>query len=289
MPSSSHRRPHLLLTNDDGVYSEGLQSWRAALIARGLAVTVIAPTENQSGQARAVSCHGSVPLHVLDETPNELVYGCAGTPVDCVRVGLLSGLLGPVDLVVSGVNHGANLGDDITYSGTAGAALEAALLGGRGLALSQQDDAGDITLLSEAGHTFALADFSAALAEIVAGTAVPAGTALNVNLPCALKEDVVRIVRPGRISYPEVFPVIAERDGDAYDVWPYARPGVPEPEFEFDPQTDYGAIADGVVALSALTPTGAPLDAGQPWLRRIVEPAEEMLRSRDSKAATIQE
>lgn len=286
MPSASSGKPHVLLTNDDGFSKEGLQVWRRELIARGLAVSVIAPTENQSGRARAVSCHGPVAMEAVDETPGELVFACSGSPVDCVRVGILGGLLEPVDLVLSGINHGANLGDDITYSGTAGAALEAALLGVRGLAMSQQDDAGDISLLSNAGHTFELAPFAAELAEIVAGTAMPAGTALNANLPCRVAEDAVRIVRAGRITYPEVAPIVESHGNGRYEVWPYARPGAADPEFEFAPDTDYGAIADGSVALTPVARSGGSLPLDEPWLRAIAEPASVALRGRTSRSTS---
>ncbi|MCL4286019.1 MAG: 5'/3'-nucleotidase SurE [Thermoleophilia bacterium] len=286
MPSASGGKLHVLLTNDDGFSKEGLQVWRRELIARGLAVSVIAPAENQSGRARAVSCHGSVAMEAIEETSGELVFACSGSPVDCVRVGILGGLLEPVDLVLSGINHGANLGDDITYSGTAGAAFEAALLGARGLAMSQQDDAGDIGLLSDASHSFELAGFAAHLAEIVAAAEMPAGAALNVNLPCRVEDDEVRVVRPGRITYPEVTPIVEAHGDGRYDVWPYARPGAADPAFEFAPDTDYGAIADGAVALTPIARSGGHLPLGEPWLRAIAELASEALRSRESRAAS---
>jgi len=218
-------------------------------------------------------------MEAIDDTPGRLVYGCAGSPVDCVRIGILGGLLEPVDLVLSGINHGANLGDDITYSGTAGAALEAALLGARGMAISQQDDAGDISLLSDGGHSFELAGFAAELAEIVVGVEIPAGTALNVNLPCRIEKDAVRVVRPGRITYPDVTPIVEAQGGGRYDVWPYARPGAPDPEFEFAPDTDYGTIADGAVSLTAIARMGEPLPLDEPWLKRIEERATAALCS----------
>ena len=130
----------VLLTNDDGLDAEGLQTLRRALVALDdIELAVVAPDENQSATARSISIRR--PLWV-EEVPFEdgtVGYACDGTPVDCVRLAALGLIAGfEPDVVVAGINHGANLGDDITYSGTVAAALEGVVLGIPGIAVSQQ-------------------------------------------------------------------------------------------------------------------------------------------------------
>jgi 5'/3'-nucleotidase SurE len=126
----------VLLTNDDGVHSAGISAIRAALAGVCTSVTV-APAANCSGFARKGTFDRPVVVQRLEGGPHP-VYECDGTPADCVRAGLLGGLAAGTDLVVSGINHGANVADDVVYSGTVGAALEAAVPGTSALCLSQQ-------------------------------------------------------------------------------------------------------------------------------------------------------
>ena len=131
---------NILLTNDDGIAAPGI--WAAAkVLARLGEVTIVAPEHNCSGYgaalppARSISCF---PYHHSEGHPDGVTaYGMAGTPATCAHAGL-SGVLGggPFDLVVSGINHGANLGRDVFYSGTVGAALTAHLLGVPAIAIS---------------------------------------------------------------------------------------------------------------------------------------------------------
>ncbi len=135
----------ILLTNDDGVDAEGIVAIRAALAGFCASVITIAPEEDSSGFAR--KCTFSRPVGVTRVTGGQHpVYRCDGTPTDCVRVGLLGGLAAGADLVVSGINHGANLADDVTYSGTVGAGLEAAILGTAAVCLSQQTPTGSFSV-----------------------------------------------------------------------------------------------------------------------------------------------
>src|SRR2546421_8556960 len=115
----------VLLTNDDGIQAQGLNAARRALLeVPGIDLTVIAPDSNRSATARSITTR--VPIWVEEVTfeDGSVGYATDGTPVDCVRFAEL-GLVGErPDLIVSGINHGSNLGDDITYSGTVAAALE---------------------------------------------------------------------------------------------------------------------------------------------------------------------
>ena len=133
----------VLLTNDDGIEAEGLQAMRRALLqVPGVQLAVIAPDGNRSAFARMITTRR--PLWVQEVPFEDGTSGFAtdGTPVDCVRLaklGLIEGF--DAELVVAGINHGSNLGDDITYSGTVAAALEALVLGIPGIAVSQQSNA----------------------------------------------------------------------------------------------------------------------------------------------------
>src|SRR3954449_9674759 len=134
----------VLLTNDDGIHADGLQALRRALLAvvPDIELAVIAPDGNRSAMARSITTRR--PLWVERVAFDDGMYGFAtdGTPVDCVRLaklGLIEGF--DADIVVAGINHGSNLGDDITYSGTVAAALEALVLGIPGIAVSQQSNA----------------------------------------------------------------------------------------------------------------------------------------------------
>jgi 5'-nucleotidase len=164
----------ILLTNDDGIHAAGITELRRAL--EGLAVvTTIAPDHNTSAVARGITIDR--PLHLRAVTFGDGWHGlaCDGTPSDCVRVALL-GLRNPLpDLVVSGVNLGGNMGADVTYSGTVGAALEAALRGLPALAFSVESR--EPGWLAEAGPVLR------GMVEQVIARGLPRHSMLNVNLP----------------------------------------------------------------------------------------------------------
>src|SRR5436309_12163853 len=130
----------VLLTNDDGIEAAGLQALRRELLKlAGVELAVIAPDGNRSAMARSITTRRPPGGQAVDFEDGTVGYATDGTPVDCVRLaklGLIKGF--KAELVVSGINHGWNLGDDITYSGTVAAALEAIVLGLPGIAVSQQ-------------------------------------------------------------------------------------------------------------------------------------------------------
>jgi len=164
----------ILLTNDDGIHAPGLAVLRAAVDGLG-EVTTIAPDHNASAVARSITIDR--PLHLEATTFGEAWPGlaCDGTPSDCVRIGLL-GVRGPApDLVVSGVNCGANMGADVTYSGTVGAALEAALRGRPALAFSVES--------SEPGWLAEATPLVRTMVEHVIARGLPRHSILNVNFP----------------------------------------------------------------------------------------------------------
>src|SRR5512134_2542779 len=162
--------PRILVTNDDGVHSEGIQALADALRALG-EVTVIAPHQESSAIGHALTLRRPLRL----ERVRDGVYMVDGTPTDCVNIGVAILLKGELpDLVVSGINTGWNLGDDVTYSGTVSGALEAALLGIPAIAVSlrrSRDYQFDFGPSSEAAFT---------LADLVLQHSLPDRTFLNV-------------------------------------------------------------------------------------------------------------
>src|SRR4051812_28827024 len=177
----------VLLTNDDGIDAEGLQTLRRALVALAdIELAVVAPDENQSATARSISIRRPLWVTEVPFDDGTLGYACDATPVDCVRLAAL-GLIEDFepDLIVAGINHGANLGDDITYSGTVAAALEGVVLGIPSIAVSQQAEQGIVDF--RAGRRFEREDFEQAatfvarLVEELESVPMPDATLLNVN------------------------------------------------------------------------------------------------------------
>src|SRR5215211_8817817 len=133
----------VLLTNDDGIHTAGLQAVRRTLLdVPGVELEVIAPDSNRSAAARAITTRRPLSVEEVDFGDGTTGYATDGTPVDCVRfaaLGLVEGF--EAELIVSGINHGSNLGDDISYCGTVAAALEGIVLGLPAIAVSQQSTA----------------------------------------------------------------------------------------------------------------------------------------------------
>ncbi|HIE64351.1 MAG: 5'/3'-nucleotidase SurE [Nitrospira sp.] len=192
--------PVILVSNDDGVHSPGLHCLAEALKALG-DVTVVAPDRERNAASHALTLHK--PLRV--EEVRSRVFSVNGTPTDCVNLGVLHLLKGkPPDLVVSGINKGANLGDDVTYSGTVSAAMEGTLLGIPSLAFSQPDL--DRALHTQGKYHFeTAARFALRLARLVLERGLEKGRFLNVNVPNCPSEDIqgVRVTSLGKRVFDE--------------------------------------------------------------------------------------
>lgn len=266
----------VLLTNDDGVDAEGLLAIRAALASSRDSVVTIAPEADCSGFAR--KCTFSRPVAVIRVSGGQHpIYRCDGTPTDCVRVGLLGGLAAAADLVVSGINHGANLADDVTYSGTVGAGLEAAILGTPAICLSQQTPTGSFSVnyqedLESAGLAY---DFSfaaahgAALARSVIGARPSEPVVLSVNYPARYAGAGTGGVGPGAGADPGVgavsvltragrrdYPRAAETawaDGEVHWLYLFGEPDEIIPEADGSLGTDIGALRAGYVSVTPLS------------------------------------
>jgi 5'-nucleotidase len=241
----------IVLTNDDGIGAPGLLAARQALEKVGDVLTV-APDQNRSGVGRSISF--GRPLHVEERRMADGVkgYACSGTPVDCVRLVALGLMDFEPDLVVAGINHGENLGDDITYSGTVAGAMEGIVIGVPGIAASLSIDrpwhesAEELTPMNGDLHFEAAAEFVARLAK-VALEGLPSGRILNVNAPNMTREELkgARVTRLGRRMYKDELVEVKDEEGRVgYDI--YNNP----PGYHEEGGTDFAAIADGEISVT---------------------------------------
>jgi 5'-nucleotidase len=202
----------VLLTNDDGIEADGLQALRRALIAiPSVELAVIAPDGNRSAMARSITTRRPVWVQEVDFEDGTVGYATDGTPVDCVRLahlGLIEGF--EAELVVSGINHGSNLGDDITYSGTVAAALEAIVLGLPGIAVSQQSTNRELDFRMGSRFDFSVAaSFTARLVAELQNVPLPDGTLLNINVPGGSPSGV-SVARLGKRVYRDELALVDE-------------------------------------------------------------------------------
>ena len=227
-------RPRILVTNDDGVFTEGIERLASALSDVGDVFTV-APDQERSAAGHSLTLQH--PLRA--KQVGERRWSVDGTPTDCVNWGVLHLLKDDRPrLLFSGINLGLNLGDDVTYSGTVSAAFEGTLIGISSVAVSQE---------IETGFTFdAAARFAERLARRLLEQRLPSGTLLNVNIPAGEPRGV-RVVRLGKRRYGEA--VIEKADPRGR---PYYWIGSTLPTGELEEGTDITAIAGKSISLSPL-------------------------------------
>jgi 5'-nucleotidase len=226
----------ILVTNDDGYRSEGIHALARALRDVG-EVTVVAPVNEASAIGHALTLRHVLRLDRIDER----VFSVDGTPTDCVNVAVTQVFKGLPDLVVSGINKGWNLGDDVTYSGTVAGALEGALLGMPAIAVSLRQTRGD--------YDFSHAARAAAVfAESMLRRPLPARTFLNINVPKGLPRGYRVTVQAKRNHVTSV--------SERHD--PKGRPyyWIEEGQNEWQPhdRSDYQAVRDGYVSVTPLQP-----------------------------------
>jgi len=238
----------VLVTNDDGITATGLQALRKALRELdGVEVDVIAPDSNRSATARSITTRSPLWVQEVEFGDGSSGFATDGTPVDCVRFADL-GLLGEKpDLIVSGINHGANLGDDITYSGTVAAALEGIVLGVPALAVSQQSSKGEMDFRYGRSFDFAVAaSFSAGLVRRLATEPMPPGTLINVNCPAGDPQGVEVTHLGKRLYNDELKEVDSDGDRRRYQIYGF------EPSFEDEEGSDLSAIAGGRISVTPI-------------------------------------
>ena len=222
----------LLVTNDDGVHAAGLAALAEALDSLG-DVWVIAPEREQSACGHALTMHLPLRPHRLGERR----FALNGTPSDCVNLGVLGFLPERPALIASGINHGSNLGDDVTYSGTVSAAMEGTLLGVPSIAVSLLDGLDDFTAAARVARLVAMRT-------LVEG--LPPKTLLNVNVPAGGPRGL-RFTRLGhRVYSDKIVEHVDPRGRTHYWI------GTGDPTWEALEGTDMGAIHDGYVAVTPL-------------------------------------
>jgi len=231
-------RPLVLLSNDDGYTSAGIRAMRAALVDAGADVVVLAPETEQSASSHSLSLHRALRLRTVDAG----VFALDGTPADCVYVALHAGtrvLPRRPDLVVSGINHGMNLGQDAFYSGTIAAAREGALRGIPALATSAHGslDLAPVAVLS--------ARLALELREVRGRTATR-GPLVSLNVPAAWNGQL-RATRLGARIYDEIVDFRFDPRGREY-LWL----GGPAVRHDPDAGTDTDAYDDAVASITPL-------------------------------------
>jgi 5'-nucleotidase len=267
----------VLLTNDDGIQATGLNELRRALLeVPGVELSVIAPNANMSATARSITTRRPLEVVEFEFEDGTTGYATDGTPVDCVRLAALGLVGGSPELIVSGINHGSNLGDDITYSGTVAAALEGVVLGVPGIAVSQQSMAGEMDFRQGIEFDFReAASFTARLVEELESLPLPQGTLLNINCPAGDARGA-HATKLGRRIYRDRLELDEEVEGRRV----YRIYGA-DPGYHPEDGTDFAAIADGCIAVTPLhfdlTATAALEDLGGFDLDRLIRPAAEQV------------
>ena len=237
--------PRILITNDDGVHSEGIRVLAEALAPLG-EVTVVAPVQESSAISHALTLRR--PLRLDAVRPG--VYAVDGTPTDCVNVAIAHVLHGKPDLIVSGINKGWNLGDDVTYSGTVAGALEGALLGVASLAISAQSRE-DVCEFAPSARV------AATLAESVLERGLPQFTLLNINVPFGSNKGFRATVQARRNHVTVVSERLDPRDRPYY--WIEGGDNHWEPR----DRSDYQAVHDGYISITPLHPDMTAYDVLQ--------------------------
>ena len=257
----------ILLTNDDGIRAQGLELLQRAL-APFAEVWVVAPDREQSACSHALSLNEPVRVQRIEER----VFALSGTPTDCVLFGVrgIAGVLEPrPEMIISGINHGPNLGDDVTYSGTVAAAMEGAMLMLPAIAFSNA--------AWRPKHLEASATVAARIVQALIGRDLPSRLLLNVNVPDLPVAEMlgVRATRLGRRVYRDV--VVSGKDPRAR---PYYWIGGDPPVWTSDPDSDFEAIDSACVSITPLLTDWTAEAAMQP-VARLAEELDGAVLPRD--------
>ena len=228
---------HILITNDDGIGAPGLLALRQALASLGK-ITVVAPSRNYSAAGHRKTMHKPLRIDETQLSDGSAAWVCSGAPSDCVALALLGFVKEKVDLVVSGINPTPNLGQDVTYSGTVTAAIEAVIAGVPGIAVSTE-------AASPADYESA-AQAAARVVEVALRRGLPANTLLNINVPPAPIKGL-RVTRQGwRVYRDELVERHDPRGRPYYWIGGEMPGGVPEEG------TDFWALEQGYVSVTPL-------------------------------------
>ncbi len=202
-------KPEILIVNDDGIYSPGIQALADAMVKIGN-VTIVAPDKEQSGKSHSLTLSDPIRLKTVNIKRGLKGWSVTGTPVDCVKVAIKNLFNKKPDLVLSGINLGANLGKNLIYSGTVAAAYEGTVLGISSAAIS---------LDSFKGKNFIAAKYVATkIANHLLNHKLPQGTMLNVNVPNTSKKNLkgFLITKQGNQSFVDIYEKRIDPRGNSY-------------------------------------------------------------------------
>lgn len=236
MKTQSYPKPVILVTNDDGIHSEGIRLLFEALSELGEAY-MVAPDRERSAVSHALTLHRPLKVEKIDER----IYSVNGTPTDCVALAINKILPRRPSLVASGINRGANLGDDVTYSGTVSAAIEGTILNTPSFAISL---VGEHPFLFDSAVPYAVKT-----ATYILENSLPYDTLLNVNVPNIPVEMIkgVRLTRLGKRIYDGAVKEVFSPWGDVY-YWI----GGGQPYHEHGEGMDIEAVKNGYVSITPL-------------------------------------
>ncbi len=239
----------VLLTNDDGIQATGLNAMRRALLdVPDIELAVIAPDSNRSAIGRGITTRSPLWVDEVEFGDGTTGFATEGTPVDCVRFASLGLVESPPELIISGINHGSNLGDDITYSGTVAAALEGVVLGIPAIAVSLQSSGGGLGYVSGRFDFGLAAPLTAQLVRRLIEEPMPPETLVNVNLPAG-EATGIEVTKLGKRLYNDELKLVgedAETGKRRYEIYGF------EPSFEDEEGTDLWAVARGRVAVTPI-------------------------------------
>ena len=232
---------HILVTNDDGIDADALPPLADALAKLG-DVDIIVPERNWSGASHSITLFRPLRVRPTKLRTGHAAFMTDGSPTDCVRLAALGFLRHKPDLIVSGINRGANMGDDITYSGTVAAAMEGLLSSIPSIAISIGAFGGD----TDYGPA---ASFAALLAGNILERGLPPDTLLNINVPALPRDRIagVEVTRLGKRTY---------RDQLIERLDPYGNPyywvGGPAVSEDSEPGTDVAAMRAGKISVTPI-------------------------------------
>lgn len=232
---------NVLVTNDDGIYARGIDAIVQKFKEKGHNVFVVAPDRERSASGQAITLHSPIMVKEVDKWEGVTAYAIDGTPTDCSKIGLTELIKEPIDVVVSGINRGPNLGTDVLYSGTVSAAIEAAIIGVPAIAISLAD-------FNNLDYSYA-AKVAEQLALELIERGVPEDTLLNVNVPNIPEEEIkgIAITALGERRYKESFHRRVDPRGKVY----YWMAGEVE-DFYQDEDADVVKIKENYVTVSPI-------------------------------------
>jgi 5'/3'-nucleotidase len=227
---------------------------RALVGVPGIELAVIAPNGNRSASARSITTRSPLWVEEVDFADGTSGFATDGTPVDCVRFAALGLIESQPELIVSGINHGANLGDDITYSGTVAAALEGVVLGLPAIAVSQQSRKREMDFRLGLEFDFEVAAaFTARLISLLDERPMSEGTLLNINCPAVPADGLsgAEVTRMGKRIYRDKLELEEEDESDGRRRRLYRIYG-DDPSYHEENGTDFAAINAGRISVTPL-------------------------------------